>query len=532
MFLDEGSKRMMSRDIELDYIDMERLSEVDAARSRTKFDLDELLASTYTLYTHRGLTSYVISHVCSFLIEIILAVVLFFLILVIDWDSIIRYQSTSTDTYIYEMFRWPRLSTGALITIILAFTLPIVVRCIFDIGEFLFMKCINAELLSHGIDLTLPKFAEQGDENTGWKALAIELSSITARPVSTEDEKLENDLEIRVRLLRRETYKVAILTDANIEIPTYTKPVEWVLEYALWDYIFYPSSGHLRRPHLNEDELAAHTLALQRRLNITMWMSIIFAPLIFIYYLLYSILAFAQQVRITPSLATQRVWSTEALLYYRNYNELPHEFNERMNLAAGPASKFLNSRYDTTLEPIIRVLLFMVTTVAITLFFLTLINGDLLTNVTVWSNTTVLYFLGFLTIVVGFLQSLLPNSFESARKERYWKKMQAHLQLPEHVFCDAISSKKLLGSHFVPAYKKWLTEILSILITPYVCIKLQPQIGKILTYLNNHTFRDNKAGVACSKSIWEKDVLSSVRLDGALTNKKLATSMMLYMSRQ
>lgn len=507
---------MANRDIELDYISLEQRS------SRTSYEVDELLASVYALYTYGGLTNYVIIKLCIFLTEVLLYGVLFLLCFCVDWSAVLAVNSIITVSF-NVLFRVP---TGTLfIVYTVVASLVLICRAILAIGEYLFLRCINAELLSHSIDLSQPSFRR-------WKTVAERLIALIGGSVSSEEESRDNDLEIRVRLLRRENYKVAILTDASLELPPYTKPVEWILDYAVWDYIFHPSSGMLKYPDMNEYNINQHSNALKQRLKICGIIYCILSPFIFIYYLFYSILAYAQQLRISPTLVVDRTWSSEALLYYRNYNELPHEFLERMAQAADYTSTFMASKSNKLHEALVRFSLFAVTSFSMCLFIFSLLNGNVLTNVLFHDGANLLAVLGILAIAIGSLQSMLPKPSEIGREEENWKKVQSLLQLPDHAFCDIEQSKILLYDHFIPRWKYWIAEIVSILTAPYICVTLYSQTEKIFRYISTHTVKNSKVGTACSKSIWECEILTSVSLDGALTNKKLATSIMMYVSKQ
>jgi len=226
------------------------------------------------------------------------------------------------------------------------------------------------------------------------------------------------------------------------------------------------------------------------------------------------------------------MWSSEALLYYRNYNELPHEFVERMAQSAEYTSVFMALRSNKLYEALVRFALFLVTSFSMCLFIFSLLNGNVLTNVIFYDGANLFFVLGIFAIAIGSLQSILPKPAEVGREEENWKKVQSLLQLPDHAFCDVEQSKTLIYDHFIPRWRYWITEILSILTAPYVCVTLYSQTEKIFRYISTHTVQDFRVGTACSKSIWENEILTSVRLDGALTNKKLATSIMMYMSKQ
>jgi hypothetical protein len=235
-------------------------------------------SSTYTLFTSGGLLTYGVTKGCSILTEILLYAVITTLIFCVEWSAILAIDGSST-VYITSLFRSPRVFP-LFITIVTLVSLVMIVRIVFAVGDFLYLRHINTTLLDRGIDFSAESCKK-------WKVVAKNLASMTsvvsvsngntshASTAATVTDSgrgggetdRDADLEIRVRLLRRENYKVAILTDASLDLPSYTKPVEWILDYALWDYIFQPSSGVLRYP-INEENMSLHSVALKKRLKI------------------------------------------------------------------------------------------------------------------------------------------------------------------------------------------------------------------------------------------------------------------------
>lgn len=499
---------------------------------RTPYDIDVLLSHTYLLFTHGGLLPYLVRKVAHLFTEAILYGVLFTLVWCVEWSFIL---SLNTPHPLSSLFHSPRMNVYSILYVTCVGVI-ILLRSVLFVGEYTFLRCIDQELHTHGIELHSTKFHK-------WKNVAMAMSAVLGNDTSSSDVTIANDLEIRMRLLRKENYKVALLTDADLYLPQYTKPIEWLLEHALWSYIFtHVCTGKVEG--LTNAEVNAHSEALKQRLKTCAILYGVLSPFIFCYYVAYTIFAYAQQVRITPTMTVDRVWSTEALLYYRNYNELPHEFTERLAEASIHTTKFMKVTSPHYLEHLVKLLLFIVTSLSVCLFIFTLLNGNILTMVTTvdtrgdastGGGVSVLTLIGISAIVIGSLQSLLPRDEERSetRSEKLWRKVQTSLQLPDHMFCDVEESKVRLSTHFIPRWKKWLVEITSILTAPYVCVALYSQTPAIFSYIATHTQHNRSAGTVCSKSVWEHDVIASSRgdLSAALTNKKMATSIMMYTSK-
>jgi autophagy-related protein 9 len=63
----------------------------------------------------------------------------------------------------------------------------------------------------------------------------------------------------------------------------------------------------------------------------------------------YFMLFFIQELRNKPSLVGLRHWSRYAHWEFREFNELPHDLEDRLNHASGPATNFINQFNSTSI---------------------------------------------------------------------------------------------------------------------------------------------------------------------------------------
>ena len=124
-------------------------------------------------------------------------------------------------------------------------------------------------------------------------------------------------LSLTQRILRRENYIIAIMNRDILGIRRhklgffYTKPLEWCLNYAIWNYLF---EGEMIRPELLKPHLVLmYSQELAIRIRICSILFFLLSPIILMYLFVYYLFAYFDQIRNTPSLLGGRIWTRYAM---------------------------------------------------------------------------------------------------------------------------------------------------------------------------------------------------------------------------
>ena len=103
---------------------------------------------------------------------------------------------------------------------------------------------------------------------------------------------------------------------------------------------------------------------------------------------------------------------------FRNYNELPHEFNERIDKSYKYCDEYVEQFNNKIVETIIKFLLFILSSVFVTMIFFSIINDKLLLNLYIFDNKQLFWFIGIVGSIIAILRSILMINLIIIRKRK------------------------------------------------------------------------------------------------------------------
>ncbi|CAG8737304.1 9761_t:CDS:2, partial [Cetraspora pellucida] len=213
------------------------------------------------------------------------------------------------------------------------------------------------------------------------------------------------------RIMRQENYLIALfnkdLLDLTIPIPFFrqknflTKTLEWNLRYCIINHVF-NDHGQVRR-HFVKDTRGVQrerlTQGLRRRFIFMGILNIIFAPFIVVYLLIYFFFRYFEEYRNNPKNIGLRQWSPFARWKFREFNELPHLFDQRLNKSYKQANKYIDQfpREKTAL---------LANSLTAVLLLASIIDSEVFLGFEITSGRTVFFYLGILVPIVAISRGM------------------------------------------------------------------------------------------------------------------------------
>jgi autophagy-related protein 9 len=331
----------------------------------------------------------------------------------------------------------------------------------------------------------------------------------------------QNDLKSKVklnahdianRLMRKENYMIAIfnknILNKALKVPFLnfqflTKTMEWNLKLCIFDYLF-NDEGQLKVKVLSQHHRLSLITNLRKRFRIAGLLSIFLTPFLVLYFILYYFLKLFYDFKTNPGLLNARSYSPIAKWKMREYNELPHLFDQRINSSIEHADDFLNQFPKELSNILLKFVSFITGSIVTVLVILTIINHENFLNFELTEGKTVLFYISTL----GALFTICKNSILDSNSK--------------YLFNPEISLKKVAQyTHYLPAswdnryhtpevknqfcdlynLKLYLIfkELCSLLLLPYVLYFSLPQSAdKIVDFFRDFTIHVDGIGYVCS----------------------------------
>jgi autophagy-related protein 9 len=283
--------------------------------------------------------------------------------------------------------------------------------------------------------------------------------------------------QIILRIMRKENYFIALVNKNKLDlylpwwISPYTteqvfltKTMEWSLNFCLFDHMFYlhkhENPFHHRRngifaqnntPFQNEQapqevppnsgvyELSNQFVndvdGLITRFQWTGFILFLIMPFTFLYLLMNFILENTSSFHFSKAYLGPRIWTPLTLWQFREFNELNHIFQKRMNSAYQPTEEYLLSFRNHYLMVIGKFLAYISGSFITILIILSLLNEELLMYYELW-NHNLLWFLGIFSAIYAISNSSL--FLDSANQNKTFQPR------------DVLLSKMYAFTHYYP----------------------------------------------------------------------------------
>jgi hypothetical protein len=423
-----------------------------------KKDINSLyLFNLYYYYHNKGYSNLILTELTNLLVLVFTVFLLIFLGQCVDFNGLINYHTKEmiSISHFINFSNFWKLN-------------PFVIMC-----TILFVGYVCIRLIS--IYASIKKF---------WKIRTIfkedleiksdDLDTITWNEVSNKIIKYYcnpnlNSYTMALKIMTKENLIISIYDHLeNLQFNKY--PLSKLLE---WNFIFC-----FINPLINENREISDDIKLdinkyhekvKTQLKRVTIINLIFMPFLLIFIIMYMFLQYGEQFYNNPQLIMNRQWSTKALWKLRYYNELPHLFNARMENAA-IATKDYDKQFPSRLYgTIAHFIMFVTGSFFMLMVIITLLNENLLINLTISFNRPILWYLGIIGGVMAILKSF-ANIKYAYNPEKSMKRMMEYIDVKEEWVKDPRSTniRNEIMKLFPQRLVLLLEECYCLILTPYI----------------------------------------------------------------
>ena len=298
-----------------------------------------------------------------------------------------------------------------------------------------------------------------------------------------------NVYTIASKIMRHDNIAISIYRSDLLKINKMSKFLEWNFTYCFINSLFNKKSD------ISEETLNNYKNRVKRRLKIVSIINILALPFAIYIVLIYSIIKYGEKFYHHPELVSKRMLTIKSRWRLRYYNELPHQFQRRINQCNNIMETLVNTKKNIVLNVVVRFIAFVLGSFFILLLILSIINDNILTDCYVFGSKNVLWTIGILGAILIIIRRSINsnNDFSPDKEEKLYKELSDNLASINPKWFRVDMRKrcmKLMNSIFQSKLMFILLEIWYLIMSPYYLYVWFYQIDnnhhKIIQLLEKH----------------------------------------------
>jgi autophagy-related protein 9 len=436
---------------------------------------DKFYNDIYMYYYKKGFIPIILSQITEILSLFFGISLSFFILFCVDWNNLLKCNTDCGDLFSYVNLKEPDLISLLLFMTISSYTLYKMCFHVYNLRNLLVVRNYYLHILN---------ISAQDLCTIEWKHVVYKIS------------KIENltMYEITNKILRKENYFIALFDKEIINIHPlyYSNHLDSCVRYIILE---------------NIDEISIRSL--RQKFILYGLLNLIFCVPILIFYILHFFASNIDDFYSNKNVLGHRRYSAFAKRKFRNYNELEHFFEERLNKSIKYSLEYIK-QFPSPSTEILGKFLGLVFGSFVGLFLiLSLINEDILLHLKVFDRTLLFY-----TAIVGgvsaFARSLVRSPEESIyNPQSIMEKVVKYTNYMPSRWIGKCNTYKVRNEYitlFPYIFVLFLYDLLGVLISPYIlAFVLSRESVNIVNFIkinsigNNCVFSQNRRDIQDEK---------------------------------
>ncbi|EQK98489.1 Autophagy-related protein 9 [Ophiocordyceps sinensis CO18] len=322
--------------------------------------------------------------------------------------------------------------------------------------------------------------------------------------------------DIANRLMRKENYLIAMINkdvlDLSLPLPLlrsrqlFSKTMEWYLHYGILDMAF-NELGQVRQDFLRPDRRGLLSQKLKQRLYFAGLLNLVFAPVVLAYVVIVYFFTYYNEYQKDPKLAAARKYTALAEWKFREFNELPHIFYERLHMSFPFATRYIDQFPKRMTEEIARSIAFMSGAITAVLAVCTVLDSELFLGFEITKDRTVLFYLGVFGGIWAMTRGMVSEETSVFNPEYALRNVIEYTHyMPDH-WNGRLHSFEV-KQEFSELYKMkvviFLEEVMGIITTPMLLLFSLPKCSEqIIDFFREFTIHVDGLGYVCSFAVFD-----------------------------
>eukprot|EP00835_Amoeboradix_gromovi_P006567 NODE_800_length_4111_cov_0.200598.p1 type:complete len:572 gc:universal NODE_800_length_4111_cov_0.200598:3989-2274(-) len=304
-------------------------------------------------------------------------------------------------------------------------------------------------------------------------------------------------------IMRKENFMIALFNhmDPSIKIGNMSilgLSLEWNITACVLGLLGNPNFLHQPNDMLVEK--------LKKRFRAMAIINGLLLPLIGVFLLLFIFFRYAEEIKRSPGTILSRQYSRYAKYLLRQYNELPHLFQQRLNKSFEHAVAYVNQFPNETTIAFARFFAFVCSALLTMILFLAFLNQDILTHLMIYDQTP-LFYIGVLGSLVAITRNMIPDEHVLFDPEVHALKVIEYIQYCPSHWNSHIRTKQIFREFcklFPLKLEVLMYEIISLLVTPFILWKtFHDKSEEIIEFLKEIAIDHQELGLICKYACFE-----------------------------
>lgn len=230
-------------------------------------------------------------------------------------------------------------------------------------------------------------------------------------------------------------------------------------------------------------------------------LGLLLSPFIFLILITYFILRYGEELRNKPNSLGFQAWSRYAHWKFREFNEFPHDLEDRLNMAVSPATSYVNQFTSYKIILLARFSLFLCGSIVVSILLSSFFVPSILEN-DIFLNRNGLWWLAVCGSILAICRAFIPDDDFVFQPEHYFDQVssQTHYLPPnwqENCRSPAVLSE--FNSLFEYRLYTILLECFSILFVPLIFLFSLPGCAEeAVLFMYENTEKSKFVGDICT----------------------------------
>ena len=437
-----------------------------------KYLQKSFLTKLYNYYQQNGYFNMISNQIVNILISIFLVIYSLFVVNCIQWNKV---KNLNEDTHFRDLIEIDNLFKLNFFMWLIFIMYVIIIVC--KLGSL-----IN-DIKGYNEVIYLLKLLDIKDKQLyriSWEQIISKMSVYVS----------DTDVyKINLKICIRDNYFITIVEKKIIDLNFLCELMEWNIKYCFINSLF-SDSLKLKKEFLFGDDKFINKI--KSKTQCVAIGNFIFMPFIITYLLFFNLLTYGENIYNKPQLLAARGWSRIAKWKFRNYNELQHEFHEKINDSLPIAEEYASQFPSRIAAVLSKLCLFIFSSFFITMVGISIYNQQTLVMLFITNTKSIIWFIGIFASVI----TVLKTSIKEKTKYHPEEKM---VELKNKINCIPDSwvkedKEKLFFEYFQFQIVLLIKEIWHTLLVPFNLFKLSFDSKKIINKLNEVTITSAKYG--------------------------------------
>ncbi|KAI2627512.1 APG9-domain-containing protein [Hypoxylon sp. NC1633] len=341
--------------------------------------------------------------------------------------------------------------------------------------------------------------------------------------------------DIANRLMRRENYIIALfnkdILDLTAPIPflsnrqLFSKSLEWTVQFGVLDLVF-NEGGQVHQRVLRSDHRGHLSREMQTRFAFAAVMNLIFAPFVASALVIDFIFTYYNEFKTNTSSLGARQYTPLARWKFREFNELPHLFEERLNMSYPFAKHYIDQFPKKKTESAARTVQFFSGALIAVLAIVGFYDPEMFVDFELFPGMNAFAFVALLTTIWAVARGMISEENDVFDPEFAMQNVIEYTHYQPDQWKGRLHSYEV-KAEFSELYKArvviFLEEIFGVLVTPLVLFFSLPKCSdQIIDFFREFTIHVDGLGYVCSFAVFDfqKDHRTSRPLQGNVNDAR------------